>query len=90
MVIRPEDLAAGRVICNAQVDRPNGTTQQAALNAVRRVLRVEDWFVDLDHHCIIPKHTGDYCYGTHLGHAHNFLRRSSMRGHAHDVLPPLC
>lgn len=67
MVIRPEDKAANRVACNATVDRPNGSAQVAALNAIRRVLRVEDWFVDLDNHCVIPKRTGDMCYGSTLG-----------------------
>ena len=75
MVIRPEDYVAGTVLCNAFVDRisncangtPTATDQQAALNAIRRVLRVEDWFVDLCNHCVIPKHTGDFCYGSTLG-----------------------
>lgn len=63
MVIRPEDKAANRVVCNATVDRYANATQQAALNALRRVLRVEDWFIDVDNHCIMPKRTVDYCYG---------------------------
>lgn len=68
MVVRPEDKAAGRVICNAGVDRYLNSTQQQALNVIRRVLRVEDWYVDLDNHCVMPKGTGgDYCYGTTLG-----------------------
>ncbi|MGZ3722821.1 MAG: hypothetical protein ACXVA9_07835 [Bdellovibrionales bacterium] len=67
MVIRPEDKSKNLVACNATVDRPNGSAQIAALNAIRRVLRVEDWFVDLDNHCVLPKHTGDFCYGTTLG-----------------------
>lgn len=63
MIVRPEDKAAGRVVCNATVDRYNDANQQAALSAIRRVLRVEDWFVDLNNRCVIPKRTGDYCYG---------------------------
>lgn len=63
MIVRPEDKAAGTVICNATVDRYSNTTQQAELNAIRRVLRVEDWWVDLDNRCVMPKGTGDYCYG---------------------------
>ncbi len=63
VVVRPEDKAANRVICNATIDRFADGNQQAALAAIRRVLRVEDWFVDLANHCVIPKRTGDYCYG---------------------------
>ncbi|NJL24730.1 MAG: hypothetical protein HC902_05885 [Calothrix sp. SM1_5_4] len=51
------------MICNATVDRYSNTTQQQALSVIRRVLRVEDWFVDMDNRCIMPKRTGDYCYG---------------------------
>lgn len=63
MVIRPEDKANGLVVCDATVDRYADANQQAALNAIRRVLRVEDWFVDVARRCIMPKRTGDYCYG---------------------------
>lgn len=63
MVVRPEDVTAGKVICNATVDRYTNTTQQAALAAIRRVLRVEDWYVDTANGCVMPKLTGDYCYG---------------------------
>jgi len=67
MVVRPEDRAAGRVNCDATPDRFNNATEQAALNAIRRVLRVEDWFVDVARKCIMPKRTGDYCYGAVQG-----------------------
>lgn len=76
MIVRPEDVLApgsspvtGKVVCNTTVDQYTTTTQQAQLNAIRRVLRPEDWWVDLDHHCVVPKPTdaahtgGDYCYG---------------------------
>jgi hypothetical protein len=63
MVIRPEDKAAGRVVCNAFVDKSDNATEEAALRALRRVLRVEDWYVDVKNHCILPRGTGDYCYG---------------------------
>lgn len=66
-VVRPEDKAAGKVVCNASVDRYTTGDQATALNAIRRVLRVEDWYVDLDNHCVMPKDTGDYCYGANLG-----------------------
>lgn len=66
-IVRPEDVAAGRVTCFAGVDRFTSSAQQAALNAVRRVLRVEDWYVDLVNRCVMPKGGtagGDLCYGT--------------------------
>jgi len=63
MVIRPQDILDGKVICNRGPDRFNNVNEQAALNAIRRVLRVEDWFVDLVNHCVVPKRTLDYCYG---------------------------
>lgn len=62
MVIRPEDIVNGRAVCARVPDRaPAG--QEGQLAAIRRVLRVEDWFVDMSRHCIVPKRTGDYCYG---------------------------
>lgn len=64
MVIRPEDIVANKVVCGRAPDRFTDVNQQAALNAIRRVLRVEDWFVDLTNHCVVPKRTGDYCYGS--------------------------
>jgi len=84
MVIRPEDLAQGLVACGVGVDRPANSTEQAALNAIRRVLRVEDWFVDTTHHCIVPKHTGDLCYGT----GNTFGARSVQYGIAQCVDSP--
>lgn len=69
MVVRPEDIAAGRVACRVGADRINTQfpAQPAMLDAIRRVLRVEDWFVDLDNQCVVPKRTGDLCYGSNLG-----------------------
>lgn len=64
MVVRPED-AAGK--CLPTVDRFANATQQTQLEAIRRVLRVEDWFVDIANRCVVPKRTGDYCYGKNLG-----------------------
>jgi hypothetical protein len=62
-VVRPEDIVAGRVLCNTAPDIAT-SAQQKQLAAIRRVLRPEDWYVDLNHHCVVPKITGDYCYGT--------------------------
>lgn len=63
-VVRPEDIENGRVTnCFTTADRSQNATQAAALAAIRRVLRVEDWYVDLANHCVVPKRTGDFCYG---------------------------
>lgn len=80
MVIRPEDKAAGRVLCDAIVDRYDNTTEQAALAAIRRVLRVEDWYVDLKKKCIMPKRTGDYCYGPLNGRTVQYGVASCLNG----------
>lgn len=67
-IIRPEDIVNGRATCARIPDRIRaGTNDGAELQALRRVLRVEDWYVDLTRHCIVPKRTGDYCYGDQLG-----------------------
>ena len=65
--MRPQDVVNRLVICNATVDSYSDTNSQAALTAIRRVLRVEDWWVDTANHCIMPKNTGDYCYGGDIG-----------------------
>jgi hypothetical protein len=80
MVIRPEDKAAGRVLCDAIVDRYDNATEQAALNAIRRVLRVEDWFVDIKKKCIMPKRTGDFCYGPLNGRTVQYGVASCLNG----------
>lgn len=80
MIIRPEDKAAGVVLCDAMVDRYDNATEQAALNAVRRVLRVEDWYVDIKRRCVIPKRTGDYCYGPLNGRAIQYGSASCLNG----------
>lgn len=61
MVVRPEDL--NRITCARGPDRYADANEMAALAAIRRVLRVEDWYVDMTRRCIVPKGTGDYCYG---------------------------
>ena len=62
-VVRPEDQAAGRVTCFARPDTYTNATQQDAILTLRRVLRPEDWYIDAINRCLIPKRTGDYCYG---------------------------
>lgn len=61
VIVRPEDLSA--VSCRRGPDQYRDANQQKALAYIRRVLRVEDWYVDMDNHCVVPKRTGDYCYG---------------------------
>lgn len=67
MVVRTMDRDAGKVVCNSWGDRYSTAEQQAALNALRRVLRVEDWYVDPVNRCIMPRGAGgpvgDSCYG---------------------------
>lgn len=74
MVVRPEDKVAGLAACDAGPDIATAA-QQPALNAIRRVLRVEDWYVDMNRACVMPKRTGDYCYGQlQAGQAVNYAR----------------
>ncbi len=80
MVVRPQDKANGLVACDATVDRYADANQQAALNAIRRVLRVEDWFVDVARKCVMPKRTGDYCYGNIGSRAIQYGLSSCMNG----------
>jgi hypothetical protein len=67
-VINPQDLVTTPGLCTLGADtyQTGNTTQQAALNAIRRVLRVEDWFVDVVHHCVVPRYGGDVCYGSSI------------------------
>jgi hypothetical protein len=70
MVVRPADVGGLNGKCSTNVDRApaNNAQAQKELDAIRRVLPVEDWFVDVVHHCAVPKSTiGDYCYGANIG-----------------------
>jgi len=67
MIVRPEDIANEKATCYTGVDRAVNASQRTALSAIRRVLRTEDWYVDLTNRCVVPKSTGDYCYGTEMG-----------------------
>lgn len=80
-VIRPEDVGAlPGSACNRTVDFFADASQQAALNALRRVLRVEDWFVDVANRCIVPKRTGDYCYGALQGRTITYAAPNCVNG----------
>lgn len=72
MIVRPGDrLAAGqaavtgKTVCNTIADRydPSVPAQKQALEAIRRVLRVEDWYVDVANKCVVPREGVDRCYG---------------------------
>ena len=69
MVIRPEDIVAGKIACYTGVDRydPTKPIQLQRLQMIRRVLRVEDWYVDVANRCIVPKTYTDFCYGDRTG-----------------------
>jgi len=71
VIVRAQDAPA---YCSAAPDPrsfPNtvqGQTDRARLERIRRVLRVEDWWVDLARGCVVPKNSptggGGACYGT--------------------------
>ena len=49
--------------CSLSVDNPADTK----LSIVRNSFRVEDWYVDMVNHCLIPKKTGAGCYNVTTG-----------------------
>ncbi len=59
-IVRPQDLAAAA--CTTPVDP---VTVDPTLRMVRRILRVEDWYVDMANRCIVTKkYQGVSCYGS--------------------------
>ena len=60
-IVRMQDLAVAGANCLIKPDPP---TLSNDLATVRNTLRFEDWYVDMDNHCIIPKKTGPDCYGS--------------------------
>lgn len=65
MIIRPEDIVAKKIACFTGADRHDKTypIELERLQKIRRVLRVEDWYVDVKHRCVVPKTPIDFCYG---------------------------
>lgn len=65
LIIRPEDLAQARVVCTKTLDpvAPATEADRLTLQALRRVLRPEDWWIDLSRRCVIPKQSNGNCYG---------------------------
>ena len=74
MIVRPEDVQANPSLCftGADQDYSSQPTLQAAQNAIRRVLPASDWYVDVTKNCVVPKGTGDVCYGTYGATANVF------------------
>lgn len=62
-IVRPADLGqTGTSDCVRASDPANPSPE---LKLLRNTLRVEDWYIDLPHHCLISKHVGQTdCYGT--------------------------
>jgi len=59
-IVRITDLAAPGAYCAVVPDPP---VLSDDLAKIRESLKVEDWYVDMTHHCIIPKKSGSGCYG---------------------------
>lgn len=61
-IVRHEDAIATPTLCARSSDAAANAREQEILDAVRRVLPVSDWYVDMAKRCIVPKVTG-MCYG---------------------------
>src|SRR5690606_10418641 len=68
VIIRAED-APNVTNCNRTVDSYSTEAQRQALDAIRRVLPVEDFYVDVVNNCVVPKpHIATQsCYGNRQG-----------------------
>lgn len=68
VMIRYEDIALVPS-CARAVDSYTNATQQQALEVIRRVLPVEDFYVDVVNRCIVPKAhiSSQSCYGNRSG-----------------------
>lgn len=66
LIARSEDVGfdIGKVRCTRVIDPLTPSDKdRVALQAIRRVLRPEDWWVDLGNRCVIPKQSNGNCYG---------------------------
>ncbi len=59
-VVQRLDLSKPAANCILKPDPP---TLTSAMAIVRQSLRTEDWYLDMDHNCIIPKKSTTGCYG---------------------------
>jgi len=60
-IVRSQDLTVAGANCRTVPDPANPTFEQGI---ARNSLRYEDWFIDFDNRCIVPKKAGNGCYGT--------------------------
>lgn len=66
VIIRPEDARANPNLCplaNWTFDNPP-TGREKELEILRRVVRIEDYYVNMSKRCIVPKDTANNCYPT--------------------------
>lgn len=63
-IVRVQDLAS--VTCNREPDSITALSDpNSRLSIIRRILPVEDWYVDTTNNCIVSKHEDDMkCYGS--------------------------
>ncbi len=75
VVVRPQDVVppgtspgTSKRVCRTIVDPAPGSitdpNRKQKLNLIRSVLRHEDWFVDIDNNCVVPKTYLVQCYGS--------------------------
>ncbi len=60
-IVRAADLTKAGANCERKSD-PAALSPE--LKLLRNTLKVEDWYIDLTHHCMIPKRSGTDCYGS--------------------------
>jgi hypothetical protein len=60
-IVRAADVGKTGTNC---VRKSDPAIPPAELKLLRNTLKVEDWYIDLDHSCMIPKRSGMDCYGS--------------------------
>ena len=63
-IVRAEDY---RRACPVSYDQAASAEELDALYKIRRVLKTEYWYVNAKLRCVVPRNTGDYCYGPSPG-----------------------
>lgn len=70
VIFRPQDIGGCPVTADPRgfPNTAQGQKDRARLEKIRRVLRVEDWWVNLNQGCVVPKNSsggsGGSCYGS--------------------------
>jgi hypothetical protein len=59
-IVRAADVGNAGTQCTRKSDPANPSPE---LKLLRNTLKVEDWYIDLANHCMIPKRAGTDCYG---------------------------